>query len=265
MYTIGQVSRICRVSTKTLRHYERLELLKPAWVNPENGYRHYTADQVHKMRDILFLKELGFSLAVIRRIISQGPSNRLDLQEAIAEQRARLIKTLDVVNGRLVRLAWWQENLEAREMKEVSVDIALRQLPEVQVFSQRKRVGVGPEHVAPFVRETLEKLNAQGADPAGAPIMIWHDEEFGGPDTDLEVAWPVADPRAVNRRLPATRAVTAMHVGPYDGITKVYEAVFSWINSQGLKQSGPIREVSCNDPAKTPPEKLVTEVFIPVE
>lgn len=50
MLTIGEFSRICRVSTKTLRYYETMGLLQPWLVNPATGYRFYTADQFGTMQ-----------------------------------------------------------------------------------------------------------------------------------------------------------------------------------------------------------------------
>lgn len=42
MYTIGDFSRIGKVSTKMLRYYDKIELLKPDYTNPNNGYRYYS-------------------------------------------------------------------------------------------------------------------------------------------------------------------------------------------------------------------------------
>ena len=45
MYTIAEFSRICKMSTRMLRHYDKEEILKPAYVNPVNGYRYYEQEQ----------------------------------------------------------------------------------------------------------------------------------------------------------------------------------------------------------------------------
>ena len=67
MLTIGEFSRICRVSTKTLRYYETMGLLQPWLVNPATGYRFYTADQFGTMRLINRLKAYNFTLEEIKR------------------------------------------------------------------------------------------------------------------------------------------------------------------------------------------------------
>ena len=66
MLSIGEFSKICQVSVKTLHHYDKLGLLVPAQVDAETGYRYYEAAQLDRMLLIARLKRYGFSLAEIR-------------------------------------------------------------------------------------------------------------------------------------------------------------------------------------------------------
>ena len=50
---IGEFSRLCRVTVRTLRHYEEIELLVPEIVDRDTGYRYYSVAQLQKMQDIL--------------------------------------------------------------------------------------------------------------------------------------------------------------------------------------------------------------------
>lgn len=49
MLSIGEFSKICQVSVKTLHHYDKLGLLVPAQVDVETGYRYYEAAQLDRM------------------------------------------------------------------------------------------------------------------------------------------------------------------------------------------------------------------------
>ena len=49
MLSIGQFSKTCMVTVKTLRHYDKIGLLSPEYVNEENGYRFYTEEQIPVM------------------------------------------------------------------------------------------------------------------------------------------------------------------------------------------------------------------------
>lgn len=79
MLSIGEFSKICKVSTKTLRYYDEIGLIPPEDINPENGYRYYSIRQLKKMLLINRLKSYQFSLEEIKNI--------LDLEEDLAEEK----------------------------------------------------------------------------------------------------------------------------------------------------------------------------------
>ncbi|MCI8639947.1 MAG: MerR family transcriptional regulator [Coprococcus sp.] len=66
MFTIGEFSKICQVSVKTLHHYDRIGLLKPEKVDTYTGYRYYSQNQMDTMLLIQRLKRYGFSLEEAR-------------------------------------------------------------------------------------------------------------------------------------------------------------------------------------------------------
>lgn len=70
MLSIGQFSKICMVTVKALRHYDRMGLIHPCYVNKENGYRYYSEEQIADMLYINKLKRCGFSLSDIKDIKS---------------------------------------------------------------------------------------------------------------------------------------------------------------------------------------------------
>jgi DNA-binding transcriptional MerR regulator len=59
-------------SIRTLRLYDKMGLFKPAHVDPDSGYRHYTADQLPLLHTILVLKSVGFHLVEIRELVGTG-------------------------------------------------------------------------------------------------------------------------------------------------------------------------------------------------
>ena len=69
---IGAFSKLCRVTVKTLRHYEELGLLVPAEIDEWTGYRYYEVSQFQRMGLIVHLKRLGLSLNEISEIVEQG-------------------------------------------------------------------------------------------------------------------------------------------------------------------------------------------------
>src|SRR5271169_954221 len=69
MFTIGEFARLGGVSVRTLRHYDDIGLLRPVTVDPDTGYRGYSADQLGRLNRIMALKELGLSLSQARRLL----------------------------------------------------------------------------------------------------------------------------------------------------------------------------------------------------
>ena len=84
MLSIGEFSKICGVSQKTLRYYDEIGLIKPDEINPKSNYRYYSIDQLEKMLFIIKLKSYNFSLDEIKELI--------DLEKY--EQEEALIKSL---------------------------------------------------------------------------------------------------------------------------------------------------------------------------
>ena len=67
-FRIGELSEICNVSVKTIRFYEKENLLKPVYVDKFTGYRYYDKTSCTRLLEILMFKELGFSLKEIKKI-----------------------------------------------------------------------------------------------------------------------------------------------------------------------------------------------------
>ncbi len=95
-YTVQKLSRLAGVSTRTLRYYDEIEILKPARIN-SSGYRIYGEVEVDRLQQILFYRELGVSLENIRMIITKPT---FDGKIALREHRSKLIekrKQLDLL------------------------------------------------------------------------------------------------------------------------------------------------------------------------
>ena len=69
MLKIGEFSKLSRVSVRMLRHYDEIGLLKPAEIDRFTDYRYYREDQLPIAGRIAALKDMGFSLADIVRIL----------------------------------------------------------------------------------------------------------------------------------------------------------------------------------------------------
>lgn len=83
VYTVRQLAKIAGVSVRTLHYYDEIGLLKPSYIR-SNGYRVYEEKELLKLEQILFFKELEFSLEDIVRIMN---ASDFDTLAALADQR----------------------------------------------------------------------------------------------------------------------------------------------------------------------------------
>ena len=85
---IKEFAEASGVSVRTLHYYDEIDLLKPAFVDEWTGYRYYDENSLLRMQEILFYRELDFSLKSISEILS---SPDYDKKKAISEQKNLLI------------------------------------------------------------------------------------------------------------------------------------------------------------------------------
>ncbi|MBO5968615.1 MAG: MerR family transcriptional regulator [Clostridia bacterium] len=92
MIKIGDLAKICNVSTQTLRYYDAEGVLKPDITDSSSGYRFYSIDAVEKYKTILFYKDLGFSLDEIKKI--QLATNE-ELRDILQKKKATLSESIE--------------------------------------------------------------------------------------------------------------------------------------------------------------------------
>jgi len=96
-YSIQELSRLSGVTTRTLRWYDQIDLLKPARV-ADSGYRYYGPAEVDRLQDILFYRALGVELARIRACLDDPAFDRLTTLRshlhALEAQRTQLEKLI---------------------------------------------------------------------------------------------------------------------------------------------------------------------------
>ena len=91
MLTIGDFSRLSRVTPRMLRHYDALGLLRPQAVG-DNGYRYYRQEQLADLLRIQWLKSYGFSLGEIGPLLVLDNGN---LAQQLRQRRLELCQELN--------------------------------------------------------------------------------------------------------------------------------------------------------------------------
>ena len=96
--SVHEVARITGVTGRTLRYYDEIGLLKPSVVT-EKRYRFYTEEDLYRLQEILFFREIGFALKEIKKLLDTPGYNR---REALEKQLAILEAQQERISGLIV-------------------------------------------------------------------------------------------------------------------------------------------------------------------
>ena len=94
-YTVKLLAKLAGITPRTLHYYDEIGLLRPA-SHGENGYRYYGDEAVLRLQQILFFRELGFSLDQIKTILDRPD---FDLLRALESHRRALLERVDRIHS----------------------------------------------------------------------------------------------------------------------------------------------------------------------
>lgn len=264
MFKIGEFSRISQVSVKALRYYDRLGLLKPAKVDRFTSYRYYSAAQLPRLNQILALKDLGFSLAEVARVLNEDVST-VALRQMLRLKEAEIQQNIQQEQTRLQRIQTRLKQLELED-KVSTYNMVVKELEPVLVASRRDVVptysGIGS-----LFQEVYGHLAEFGM--GGGCAAIWYDPEYREHDVDGEAVVFIHKPVPANERLkvyelPAATMASTIHHGSYSTLSHAYQALLPWIVANGYEIIGPNREVYLQSGEGQDDESCVTEIQFPV-
>lgn len=269
---IGSFARIAQVSTRTLRLYDQLGLLKPTLVDPSTDYRYYSIEQLPRLNRILALKDLGFSLDQIGAVLSSELSaeqlrgmltlKRAEIEQRVAREQAQLAR----IEARLRQIE--QEHTLAYEVvvKQIAAQWVATMHDVVPNYITSEPIFIG------LFGELDHYLARQGVRPHGPRMALF--EDLGSRDHGIHVragvllAGPApSDHRVEVLRLPAVpRMACVVHHGPYDEtLIQANTAILKWIDANGYHIAGPSREIYLEYQVGGDPSRFVTEIQFPID
>ena len=138
MLSIGEFSKICKVSTKTLRYYAEIGLILPNKINPENGYRYYSIEQLETMLLINRLKSYYFSLEEIKDIMDskemQDEKLVIELnrkKEEISKQLQRYHYIINQLDNDIITIKQGKSIMSYLD----KIDIDIVKVPKMNILS----------------------------------------------------------------------------------------------------------------------------------
>ncbi len=116
-WSIAEVARMSKVTSRTLRHYDDIGLLRPAYVG-SNGYRYYEQEQLLRLQQVLLLRELGLGLDAIAEVLAGDRDQVAALRQHerwLHSERDRLGQLADTVS-RTIRQLQGEDHMTAPEL-----------------------------------------------------------------------------------------------------------------------------------------------------
>lgn len=267
--SIGEFSKLCSVTVKTLRHYEKMGLLIPHEVDQWTHYRYYCVEQMEQMQRIKELKSLGLSLSEIAQMQEDEAFTLEDtaLQERI-EQTIAQIKALKL---RLSRLqAMHDPSQSHKKMNKITI----KPLPSCVVASWRTMLNgyseLG-EKLCSIVMPEMRRLGCECPPETEYCFTVDYNNNHDPKNIDLEYCEVVkergedSDIIKFKDLALVETAICVEHKGEYD-FTQTMANAFRYIEEHGYVITEPIRFCyihgvwDCESV-----EDWLTEVQIPVE
>ncbi len=258
MFQIGEFSRLGRVTIETLRHYDAQGLLKPAKVDPFTGYRYYTASQLKTLNRIMALKDVGFTLEAIARILQEKTTGD-ELRGMLKAQLALAECEMESANLRRERILSRLKSLTLEEdMPEY--EVVLKSVEALTIAAVRE--------IVPAIEEMPQRCSAlfeqiarwmlKNNLPFGPSMTIYHMESYVRENIDMECAFiipnigvekiirpekPIVVSRLKEIPFAATTVVTSDFFKKPEGLTPAYNAIAGWMEDNGYRLCGPTREL----------------------
>jgi DNA-binding transcriptional MerR regulator len=261
--TVGDFSRMTHLSVKTLRHYHQVGLLEPDRVDPDTGYRYYTAEQIPAAQVIRRLRDLDMSIPNVKAVLA-APD---------ATARGELIAThLDRLEIELARTRSAVDSLRNLLQRPARTPVEHRTVPSCPAAAITADVDRGD--LLPWWQGALAELHAavqaQNLETTGPSGGLYAGEIFQDDHGRATVFVPVeGSVRPIGRveplLVPAAELAIMTHYGPLADVDLVYGELGAYTTRHEISVAGPLREYYLRDARHSPdPAQWTTEIGWPV-
>lgn len=265
LISIGQFSKICSVSIKALRYYDKVDLLKPAKVDEQTGYRYYNEDQLNDMLIINRLKRYKFSLIEIKSFLSL--KDKRVLFSKLREQAVKIETDIDHKTMLLKELNSVIKNFERTgEIMNLKKNytVALTNREDIPILSSRQNMSV--EDFGKYYGLLFTKISREGITTTGEVLAIYHDKEFDENNSDIEVGIKIKDKEKATRILKGGLCASTVHKGSYANLPEAYASIVKWIEANNYKIAAPPYEIYRKSHVDNiPAEDWETDIYFPIK
>lgn len=244
MYKIGELSKLCNISVKTLRYYDAEGLLIPDEIDKFTGYRYYSASKLEDCYRIIALKELGFSLDEIRvqlttndnEKITAALNAKLNELQALIETTQTQLRTIESIKHNLTKGESKMFNIIVRATDEVRVAYIRRNyLSKTDAFDDIEKI----------------KSNLPKTILGKRKIIINYETEYREADFDLAACMEIVGKLPVSceyeEKTISLGANVASLICKADELDDAYKAMIKHLNDSNYDTCGAYFEIYHED------------------
>lgn len=267
LFQIGEVAKLFHISVGTLRHYEKIGLLQPEYIDNETGYRYYSTRQFECLNTIRYLRALDMPLPQIKDFLKNKDIDKI--QEMLQQQKEAIIQkqkelhiierkinnrlqqledaliselnTIKVIKTESRRIAWIRNSISINSYLDLETSIRQLEKQQKNAIAFLGKVGVG------ITKEKLQKKQYESYDLVFL-ILDEEDSYYG-----------------VVEEFPEETCVTIRFCGSHKEAPFYYKKLNQFILDNKLTIMGFSKEITMIDYGITnDTNKFVTEIQIPV-
>lgn len=225
MYKIGEFSKLSKTTIKTLRYYEKEQILIPSFVD-DNGYRYYETNQLLDLAKVISLRQIGISIEEIKRVL-----NGKNLKEVLEKREKDLENNINEYNDQLSKIKYLKEE------KQMKYEVVIKELPDYVVYYKEGKIKDFSE-ITNFILGSSEECmklnpNIKCIEPDYCYVN-YLDGEYKEKDFTIRYAQAVTEEGKSNdsikfEKLKPIDAVCIYHKGAYERLGEAYSYIMKYI------------------------------------
>lgn len=233
---IGRFMQITQLSRKALRLYEQLNILIPAAIDPQSGYRFYADEQISVARLIWLLRGMEMPLTLVRQVIEAETQEAVQLVNRYRLDTAQRAEQVDRTARHICQIL-------TQEISLMTFEIQIKDVPQQNAVTHLARVKIGDyqAHIGKTLRLLHTHITDSGATIAGEPLCFYHGRLNEGADGPVEICWPYVgeiSPTATIavRQIPAHKLAyhhATLENSRFPEIVSVWGSVIDWAKQNG--------------------------------
>ncbi len=281
MFKIGEFARIAQVSVRMLRHYDKLGLVKPGYIDQATGYRYYALDQLPRLHRLLALKDLGLSLEQVMRLLDEDVSIS-ELRGMLRLKQAELRQQIDEATLRLERVEQRLNRLEDED-RQSPYDVVVKSVPKAHALTcARTLPPLKPPEFGEFFDESACAVRAAGLTYQSVFALSYN--PYAIYKRAFTEEWPYrfeavftfetgnipAIPLTNNfwlceREVPGCEMmISTLHAGSDQSRIQGHLALCQWMEQHGYVVDGPVRDIYLRRGKCPESDDHLTEIQYPI-